>query len=73
MSRVKNMVEHRLLRGLSDFRGMRIAAKLQADQALLDELCKRQAELLNWAIDAFPDRNRTPKDAPAAGNGDGVF
>ena len=58
MAKLKNMIEHRLLRVLSDFKTMEREAKYQADREALAELCRRQAEVLNWAMESLPDRTR---------------
>jgi hypothetical protein len=65
MAKFKNKVELRLVRSLSDFRAMRREAKRQADRLALDELCRRQAELLEWAMDHLPDGRGAGQDGDA--------
>lgn len=63
MSSLKNKIEHRLMRVLSDFKAMEVGAKSRADRNALTEICRRQADLLNWAMENLPDRRKTkPND-----------
>lgn len=60
MARAKLKVEFRLMRMLSEFREMHAAESSKEDRKILAELVVKQAELLEWAMAAFPDRKRKP-------------
>ena len=53
------MIEHRLLRVLSDFKTMEREAKYAVDREAVAEVCRRQADVLNWAIENLPDRTKS--------------